>query len=193
VNDSLRPLLEGQFLERLAIDLAAVVLLVRGVYFSRYRRTDLFLTFFAFNLAIFLVTFVLNRVELSLGAAFGLFAVFSMLRYRTEGISTTDMTYLFLVVGLGLVMGVPGTSVAVLSVVSAVLVGGTRLFESSWLGRRESVQEIWYDRIELVHISRRAELTEDLRKRTGLDVHRVDVRQMDLIRDAALLGVYYRD
>ena len=193
MNDSLRPLLEGQLLQRLVIDLIAVIILVRGIYFSRYRRTDLFLTFFAFNLAIFLVTFVLNRVEMSLGAAFGLFAVFSMLRYRTEGILTRDMTYLFLVVALGLLMGVTGTSVPVVAFVSVVLVGGVTLFESSWLGRRESVQEIWYDRIELVHVGRRAELTEDLRARTGLDVLRVDVRQVDLIRDAALLGVYYRD
>ena len=88
----LQSLLQGDFLPRLAIDLACVFALVRLVYHRTYRRADLFLTFFSFNLVIFLIAFVLNSTEMSMGAAFGLFAVFSMLRYRTEGISTTDMT-----------------------------------------------------------------------------------------------------
>jgi hypothetical protein len=88
--------LSGKFLMRLAIDLISVFIVVRLIYFKNYRRTDLFLTFFIFNLIIFLITFLLNKVEMSMGAAFGLFAVFSMLRYRTEGISAKDMTYLLL-------------------------------------------------------------------------------------------------
>src|SRR5690606_17998395 len=98
--------LQGGFLLRLSIDLVAVAILVRGIYYRSYGRSDFFLPFFALNLIIFLVSFVLNRVEISLGAAFGLFAVFSMLRYRTEGISTTDMTYLFTGIALGLLIAI---------------------------------------------------------------------------------------
>lgn len=78
--------LQGGFLARLAIDLTCVFVLVRMIYYRAYGRADLFLTFFSFNLAIFIIAFVLNSTEMSMGAAFGLFAVFSMLRYRTEGI-----------------------------------------------------------------------------------------------------------
>ena len=67
--------LEAGFLPRLAIDLAGMFVLIRGIYFRTYRRADLFLTFFTFNLVIFLIAFVLNSATLSLGAAFGLFAV----------------------------------------------------------------------------------------------------------------------
>src|SRR5262245_38077527 len=108
--------LQGGFVPRLVIDLLCMLVLIRGIYYRTYRRADLFLTFFSFNLVIFLIAFVLNSATLSLGAAFGLFAVFSMLRYRTEGISTTDMTYLFLGIALALIMAIGEASLGALAV-----------------------------------------------------------------------------
>ena len=94
------------FLFRFLIDIISVFILVRFVYYKVYKRSDLFFTFFIFNIVIFLICFLLNKVELSMGAAFGLFAVFSMLRYRTEDISIKDMSYLFLVIAIGLIAAV---------------------------------------------------------------------------------------
>jgi hypothetical protein len=94
------------FIAKLIIDLVALTVLVRYVYLKHHHRTDLMLTFYSFNVIVFFISYLLNRVELSTGAAFGLFAIFSMLRYRTEGISAKDMTYLFLCIALGLVMAV---------------------------------------------------------------------------------------
>jgi hypothetical protein len=91
---------------RLAIDVTAIFVLVRYIYYHIYKQREYFFTFFIFNLIIFFMCFFLNRVELSMGAAFGLFAVFSMLRYRTEDISIKDMTYLFLVIAIGLISAV---------------------------------------------------------------------------------------
>ena len=176
---------------RLVIDLIAIFLLVRVVYFRAYGRTDLFLTFFSFNLVIFLIAFVLNSVEMTLGAAFGLFAVFSMLRYRTEGISTTDMTYLFLGIALGLIMAVSNAGLVGLVAIGSVVVLFTQLLESGILVRREYRQEVLYDRIDLVHASARDELIRDLQSRTGLPVHRVEVEELDLVRDAARLSIYH--
>jgi hypothetical protein len=183
--------LGGAFLLRLAIDLACVLVLIRGIYYRTYRRADLFLTFFSFNLVIFLIAFVLNSVTMTLGAAFGLFAVFSMLRYRTEGISTTDMTYLFLGIALGLIMAVGQAGWVQLALVGVVLLVFTQILESGWLIERELQQQILYDRIELVNAGAREALLEDLRSRTGLDIHRVEVQEIDLLRDSARLGVYY--
>ena len=179
------------FATRLAIDLVAVTALVRGVYFTRYRRGDLFLTFFAFNLVVLLITRSLNSAEMTLGAAFGLFAVFSMLRYRTEGISAKDMTYLFLVIALGLVMAIAGGGWPALLLIGAALVGGTALLEGNLVTRREHAQPVHYDDIRLVGPGSRQELIGDLRARTGLDVHRVEVQEIDLLRDAARLTVCY--
>ena len=90
----------------MAIDFISVLILVRVVYFRVYKRNELFFTFFIFNLVIFLICFLLNKVDLSMGAAFGLFAVFSMLRYGTEDVSIKDMSYLFLVIAMGLINAV---------------------------------------------------------------------------------------
>src|SRR5262245_54746510 len=98
--------LGGKFFLRLCIDLVSMFMLVRFIYFPALNGREYFFTFFIFNLLIFLITFLLNKVEMSMGAAFGLFAVFTMLRYRTEGISIKDMTYLFLVIAIGLINAV---------------------------------------------------------------------------------------
>ena len=181
----------GGFLPRLAIDLVCVFALVRLVYHRTYRRSDLFLTFFSFNLVIFLIAFVLNRTEMSMGAAFGLFAVFSMLRYRTEGISTTDMTYLFLGIALGLIFAISTAPPLALAAIGALVVGFTFLLESGLFAARELRQEVLYDDVRLVNAHARQQLVADLRHRTGLNVLRVEVLEIDLIRDSARLAVYH--
>lgn len=179
------------FLIRFGIDIVCTAMLVRVLYFRRYQRSDLFFTFFSFNLIIFLITFMLNGVELTMGAAFGLFAVFSMLRFRTEGLSAKDMTYLFLVIAIGLIMAVGQVGWQALILIGGTVVAFTWILESNLLARRELAQTVQYEKIELVHAGSRAALIEDLRVRTGLDVHRVDVREIDFVRDSARLTVYF--
>jgi hypothetical protein len=177
---------------RLGLDLTALALLVRGVHYRLYRRADLFLTFFALNVVVFLVTLLMSRVEMTMGAAFGLFAVFSMLRYRTEGITARDMTYLFLVIGLGLLMAVAPGGVPTLAGIAAAILAGTALLEGGWLGGRERTQPVVYDNVSLLHAASRAALVEDLRSRTGLDVRHVEVEEIDFVRDTARLTVLIR-
>jgi hypothetical protein len=188
---ALRPILEGHFISRLLIDLACVIILTRAIYYRHYRRGDLFLTFFSLNLVIFLIAFLLNRVEMTLGAAFGLFAVFSMLRYRTEDISAKDMTYIFMVIALGLLMAIASGGWIMLVLIGALVLVCAWIMEGNWLVRRELAQEVLYDNIQLVGLDARQQLIGDLRARTGLNVHRVDVRQIDFLKDAARLTVYY--
>jgi hypothetical protein len=183
--------LNGKFVIRLAIDLLTTFIIIRLIYFRHYKRTELFLTFFAFNVTIFLIAYLLNRVEMTMGAAFGLFAVFSMLRYRTENISTKDMTYIFIVIAVGLVMAISRGGWDELALIGLIVVTLMALLESDWLIRREFIQEVYYDRIELVQPHRRAELLTDLRERTGLDIIRIEIGNIDLLRDAARITIYY--
>jgi hypothetical protein len=180
------------FALRLGVDLVCVAVLTRGIYYRHYRRADLFLTFFSFNIVIFLIAFLLNRVEMTLGAAFGLFAVFSMLRYRTEDISAKDMTYMFVVIALGLLMAISQGGWMEFAAIGAILLVSTAVLEGNLLAKRELAQEVWYDNVRLVQESSREALIADLKARTGLAVHRVDVRQIDFLRDSARLTVYYR-
>jgi hypothetical protein len=176
---------------RLLADLLPVLILVRLIYYRLYRRSDLFLTYFTFNLIIFLITHLLNQVQMSIGAAFGLFAVFSMLRYRTEGLSARDMTYLFIVIAMGLISAVnTGTWFQVLGI-NGLIVLLVVVLEGNWLVRRECSQVVHYDRLDLILPERRQELLHNLQVRTGLPVHRVQIEEIDFLKDAVRLCMYY--
>jgi hypothetical protein len=183
---------------RLVIDLVSVFVLIRFIYFPLYRNRELFFPFFIFNLVIFLICFLLNKVELSMGAAFGLFAVFSMLRYRTESLSIKDMTYLFLCIALGLVSAVAKVKEApdfqeyifVAGINAAALIL-TYLLESNTFLKKEAARLITYENIELVQSDRHAELMADIRTRTGLNVHRFSIQKINFLKDSAQIKVYY--
>jgi hypothetical protein len=188
----------SKFSWRLVIDMLSVFILVRFVYFPIYKHRELFFTFFIFNLIIFLICFLLNKVELSMGAAFGLFAVFSMLRYRTEDISIKDMTYLFLVIAMGLIAAVTkikDTSdtyeYIFLAIVNAIIIIITYLLESNILMKKEFVKIINYENINLVQSNRESELIADISLRTGINVHRISVQKIDFLKDAAQIKIYY--
>jgi hypothetical protein len=179
------------FLARFLINIISVFILVRFVYFPNYRRTDLFTTLFVFNLVIFMLTYVLNEVEMSMGAAFGLFAVFSMIRYRTEGISAKDMTYLFLVIAIGLISAISKGTWEELSLFSLIILIVTYVLEGDLLIKKERTKMVMYDNIQLILPESRSALILDLRTRTGLNIHRVEIEDIDFLKDAARLTVYY--
>jgi membrane protein implicated in regulation of membrane protease activity len=174
------------------INLSAVLLLVRGLYYRHEKRTDLFLTFFGFNTIIFFVATVLNQVEMSTGAAFGMFAVFSILRYRTEGLSAKDMTYLFLSIALGL-LGATTGDMGKQAMMAAVILAMVFVLDSGWVIKKEKSMEVLYDNIALAHVGQRAALVEDLKQRTGLNVIRCEVSDLDYLKDACKVTLYYVD
>jgi hypothetical protein len=190
-NLNLPDQLNSGFIIRLLLNSVTAFIIIKLIYFRHYRKADLFLTFFSFNIIIFLITFLLNQVEMTMGAAFGLFAVFSMLRYRTENISAKDMTYLFIVIALGLIMAVSQGNILTLLLIAGIVVFFTVLLESNWLVKREYAQQIYYEKIELIHKERQLELIADLKKVTGLDIHRIEIQEIDLLKDAAKIIVYY--
>ncbi len=179
------------FLIRLGINLLSVFILIRLIYYRQYKRSDQFLTFFGVNIVIFFVTYLLNKVEMSMGAAFGLFAVFSMLRYRTEGISTKDMTYLFLVIAIGLISAISMGSWYDLSLICGVIILIIWLLESNILIKKEAAKQIIYDKIELVNASKNDELIADLQQRLGLPINRVEINDVDLLKDSAIITIFY--
>jgi hypothetical protein len=183
---------------RFLVDLLSVFVLIRLVYFPIYKKRELFFTYFIFNIVIFMICFLLNKVDLSMGAAFGLFAVFSMLRYRTEDISLKDMTYLFLVIAMGLISAVTKIKDAedsieslFVGVINAAIILVAYLLESKLLMKKEGNKVIIYENIELVNEGREAEMIEDIKKRTGINVHRVSIQKIDFLRDSAQIKIFY--
>ena len=190
--------LTGKIGFRLLIDLSSVFILVRFIYYPIYKHRELFFTYFIFNIIIFLISFLLNKVDLSMGAAFGLFAVFSMLRYKTEEIAIKDMTYLFLTIAIGLVSAVTkvkdtsdNIEYLFLIGINAVVLLITYLLESNVFMKKESVKTILYENIEMIKEGKKEELLADMKLRTGLNVHIYSFHKIDFLKDAAQIKIYY--
>ena len=182
-----------EIISRYAVNLIFATILIRGIYYSNYRRTDLFLTFFAFNSIIFFVSYMLNKVELSTGAAFGLFAVFSILRYRTEGISAKDMTYLFLNIAIGLLTAVSTGNYLEIAIICSMIALITFILESNFIIKKEFSKVIQHDNINLANEANKDLLLEDLKNRTGLDIKRFIIKEIDFLKDSFTVTIYYTE
>ncbi len=181
------------YIQKLFLDILATCLLMYGIYLpNNHRNREHLFTFIMFNIVIFHIALTLNQVEISLGAAFGLFAVFGLMRYRTEDIPMKEMTYLFLAIALALI-GAISTRVMDSIVINAVLLGGAYLLDGGLSARRELHKDIHYEKIELIKPDQRAALIHDIELRTGLKTHFVVVKSIDLVRDTANLRVFYYD
>jgi hypothetical protein len=182
-------------LVRFAFDFGVLLFIVRYLYYRRAGDRDYAFTFLVFNPLIFFVCHLLSNVKLELGFAFGLFAVFSVLRYRTLTIPIKEMTYLFAVITLAIINALATTDVSYTELlftnaVVVALIGG---LEYRWYTRALKSAEVHYERIENIKPGRHDALLEDLRERTGLEIVRYEILRTDFLRDTVRLRVYYRD
>lgn len=184
--------LDQYFFFSLLINLATVILIITVVYYPNYKKMDTIFTFLMFNVVIFLLTYVLNEVKISMGAAFGLFAVFSMLRYRTAGIGIKDMTYLFLFIALGLVSAIQ-LEFYELGIIAAIIFVTTLILDTKLIMKKEYSNVLRYEKIEMIKPERREELIQELCSRTGLNIHRVSINEIDFLKDTAMISYYYYD
>jgi len=178
------------FFLSLGFDLLTMLLIIVFVYYPNYKKLDTIFTFIMFNITIFLLTYVLNTVKISMGAAFGLFAVFSMLRYRTSGIDMKDMTYLFIFIAMGLISAIRMDFYENI-VISAMVFIFTLLLDSKIVLKRESVKSVRYEKIDMIKPESRDALIVELKERTGLNIHRISIAEIDFLRDIAMINIYY--
>lgn len=193
-----------ELLLRFVINLAAIFILVRLVYYPRHRNKDFLFTFFLFNLLNFLICFLLSASTIKIGFAFGLFAIFSIMRYRTVVVPIKEMGFFFVCVALGLLnalapvhggflgLGEEGGLVgfAPLTCINVFILVLTLLLDRFSL-THENMKEVVYERIDLIGPGRRAEMMEDLRARTGLPIHKVEIRSLDFLKDVAIVHAYF--
>jgi uncharacterized protein DUF4956 len=184
----------GRLLARLFLDLAFATVVVRLIYYRLYRNREYVFTYFLFNVITFCLCLVLRKVSTHIGLALALFGVFGILRYRTEQIRIRDLTYLFIVIGIGVLNAFAdqGVSLAELLAVNVVIVGMTAVLE---LGSSKNVERstlMCYDQLELLQPGNEAKLVADISARTGLAVVRVEITRVDMLRDAADIVVFHR-
>lgn len=176
-----------------AFNLLVCWIIVQFFYYKKSRRKDYYFTFMLFAVTIFLLLFVLQNIPLQIGFALGLFAIFGMIRYRTETVQIREMTYLFVIIGIsvvnGLASGATFTTVIVANLLFILIIW---VLESNTFLKHTSHKIILYEKIKLIKPECREELLADLQERTGLNVIKVEVGHIDFLRDAAYLKVYYK-
>ena len=179
-----------RFAYGIGIDLVTMLLIFGLIYFPNYRNKEFMFTFFLFNIIIFIITFVLNKTNISMGAAFGLFAVFSMLRYRTEGISMKEMTYLLIAIALGLINAI-GLNLVPILVFNSIFVVFIFVLDHPMVFKQEYSKIVIYENIENIKPENHEILMADLRKRTGFNIHRYSVMSFDFLKDSTNITIYY--
>ncbi|HEY0734080.1 MAG TPA: DUF4956 domain-containing protein [Herpetosiphonaceae bacterium] len=176
-----------------AVNLLVALIIVRFIYYPAKQDKNYVFTFLAFNTIIYFVMSFLATAELGVGVGFGLFAIFSVLRYRTVTMSPREMTYLFIVTALPVLNSVVlrANSWWVLLAVNATVIAVLFVLEQEWGFHFASAQLIRYEQIDLIKPEHHCALLEDLRQRTGLPVTRVEIGQINFLNDTAELKVYF--
>ncbi len=183
--------LDFHFLIRLVINTLSILLLVGGCYYPRSRHRAYATSFVLFGTGVFLVTSLLHSADISMGFAFGLFAVFSMLRYRTESISIKEMTYLFLVISIALLSAVGPMAAYELLLLNGLICALAYASETSTLLPLLDERTITYEKVDNISPDKKGELLEDLKARTGLDIKHIEILSVDFLRDTTKIKIHF--
>ena len=199
----------GELGIRFAINLVVCWILVHFFYYRKSQRRDYYFTFLVFSSAMLTLLYIMGNVEVGVGLTLGLFAIFGVIRYRTETVPIREMTYLFVIIALAAVNGLAPLyhvvdlsttphyvlswgNVGVMALVNLLIVLLIWVLESDSLVKHTTTKLVLYDRIELIVPERREELVADLEKRLGVKVDNVEIGHVDFLKDAAFIKVFYR-
>ncbi|MGJ8679502.1 DUF4956 domain-containing protein [Paraglaciecola sp.] len=183
--------LDIAFVIRFIVNIFSISALCYGCYYRVSKNASVAGAFVLFGVGVFIITHLLHGVDMSMEFAFGLFAVFTMLRYRTESISIKEMTYLFLVTAIALLTSVGQMSTVDLITLNLIICVIALVIDSRLIGNKYCTQSVCYERIENIKPENRDNLIADLKLRTGLNVVEVEIEQIDFLRDTAQLNVSY--
>ena len=194
---------------RFFLNLAVCWILIQFFYYRKSHRRDYYFTFMVFSSAMLMLLYMMGNVEVGVGLTLGLFAIFGVIRYRTETVPIREMTYLFVIIALAAMNGLAPVykligaatdhahyelsagTLAVMLIANALVICLIWVLESPRLLKHTSTKLVLYDRIELIVPQRRVELVEDLEKRLGLKIDNLEIGHVDFLKDAAFIKVYY--
>lgn len=182
-----------KLLVKAIFNLFIITIIIRYLYYPATKNKDYLFTYFLISLTVFILCILLDNVKLELGFALGLFAIFGIIRYRTDPIPIKEMTYLFLVIGVSVLNALANKKIshAELLLGNFLIIIITFGLEKIWLLKHETRKNITYEKIELIVPERREELIADLCSRTGLDIIRIEVRRIDFLKDTANIRIFY--
>lgn len=182
-----------ELLIRLVLNVFVTFLVVQYMYARNSRRKDFYFSFIAVGTVVFLLSFLLNSVKLELGFALGLFAIFGIIRYRTDAIPIKEMTYLFVVIGISVINALANKKVSYveLGFANFAIVGGLWLLEKRLTLKQEFSIKLSYEKIENIHQMSEEALLQDLKLRTGINISRFEIKKIDFLKDSAEIRLFY--
>jgi hypothetical protein len=183
-----------ELIMRFAFNTAVILILVRWLYYTTTKRKDYLFTYILIASVVFLLCFLLESVTLQIGFALGLFAIFGIIRYRTNSIPIKEMTYLFLIIGISVINALTGTNTTMADLLfsNLVIVFITFGLEKLWLLKHESSKMILYEKINLIKPENYDELLKDLHQRTGIsNINRVEIGKIDFLKDICEMKIFY--
>ena len=180
---------------RFGFNLSVAFIIIKLIYQRDHNNTDFVFTYFMFNSLIFFFASILGSITINMGFAFGLFAVFAILRYRTDPIPIKEMTYLFIVITIGVINALSGDEVSfeALLFTNTALVGLTYFLEKYWQNNLLASMNIDYEKIENVKPQNHEALLADLKERTGLNIQDFQFSRMNFLRDTVRIKIYYKE
>ena len=177
---------------RFVFNTAAVWLITHWLYFPKSRRREYYFTFMLIGISVFFLINLLGGAKIKIEFALGLFAIFGIIRYRTESMPVREMTYLFMIIAMSVINGLSANLDCLqLAAVNWLFILMTFLFENIKVKGSMAVKLVQYDRIELIKPERRSELLADLKERTGLDIVKIEIGGIDFLRDMSVIKIYY--
>lgn len=183
-----------ELIGRFSFNLIVILVLVRWLYFSTSKRKDYLFTYILISTIVFLLCFLLANVILQIGFALGLFAIFGIIRYRTNTMPIKEMTYLFLIIGISVINALSGTAISILEIIftNLIVIFITYGLEKKWLLKHESSKNIIYEKINLIKPENYCELIEDLKLRTGIGkISHVEIGEINFLRDVCHLKIFF--
>jgi hypothetical protein len=189
-------LFDGDFYKlmyRFIINFFFVFVVVRFIYYPITKRKDYLFTYFLISLITFSLCFALKKLDINMGMGLGLFAIFGIIRYRTDAIEIKEMTYLFIVIGLSVVNSLAGKKISFAEIlfINTAVVVITFLLEYVFLLKHQTRKVITYEKIELIKPEKYDEMLADLQDRTGLNIVRFEVGKIDFLRDTANVKIFF--
>lgn len=182
-----------KMLFRFLTNMTVLTVIIWRLYYRKARRTDYLFTYFMIGIIVFFLCFTLKKIELDMGMALGLFAIFGILRYRTNQIEIREMTYLFVVIGVSVINSLVNRSMSYAEIITANvgIMASLAVIEKIWFERPELAKQIKYEIIENIKPENYLALKSDLEQRTGIAIHRVEVGDINYLNDTAKITVFY--
>ncbi len=190
------PLFDDDFYKmafRFLLNIAFLTIIIRWLYYSIAKRKDYLFTYYMIGIIVFFLCFTLKKYELDIGMALGLFAIFGIIRYRTDPIPIKEMTYLFVIIGVSVINSLANQKMSYAEIVGAnvAVVIALYIMEKIWVVRSLTLKNIEYEKIENIKPENYEILKKDLETRTGLAIEEIKVNNIDFVKDSAKITIKY--